>query len=85
MMQHCVAMVSSPADVDAQVSTDVADATEKSSLQRRQQCFCLCYHGEDWSGGHVFAESCVERHVLQVKVVLLHVVFRGLGTESEDD
>lgn len=43
----------------------------------------MCYHGKDWSRGHVFAESCVERHVLQVQVVLLHVVFRGLKTNQE--
>ena len=43
---------------------------------------CVCYHGEDGSRGHVFAETSVERHILQVQVVLLHVVLRGLNTQS---
>ena len=42
-------------------------------------CLCECYHGENGSRGHVFAESSIERHVLQVQVVLLHVVLRGLN------
>lgn len=46
------------------------------------ECVCVCYHGEDGSRGHVFAETSVERHVLQVQVVLLHVVLRGLNTQS---
>lgn len=45
-------------------------------------CLYVCYHGEDGSRGHVFAESSVERHVLQVQVVLLHVVLRGLKTPN---
>lgn len=53
-----------------------------AALEASWVCLYVCYHGEDGSRGHVFAESSVERHVLQVQVVLLHVVLRGLKTPN---
>lgn len=53
-----------------------------AALEVSWVCLYVCYHGEDGSRGHVFAESSVERHVLQVQVVLLHVVLRGLKTPN---
>lgn len=84
VLQGVAAVDDVPADVDAQVSTDAAGlGVSRVGLTQHHpgqlhNALTLPHHGEDGSGGHVLAESTIEGHVLQVQVVLLHVVLRGL-------
>lgn len=68
-------------DRDLHLDQTFMDPENTVKLLVSEISVCLRYHGKDGSGGHVFAESSVERLVLQVQVVFLHVVFRGLNTQ----